>query len=177
MQGFASGFAEPIGGLYFGANGGSGFALRVANGVRSGFAELAPDELRMYQLIELEANAAAENITTPYGPAIQSSSPEAAAALEQVQNGATVYKGGVLGRSETAGSQFLSLENPLNPGYVGRYGIPPQNANFNFILSGTVEPGAPVITRIAPGIPPNPGGGIEAVTNPGSFRLDSFYMP
>jgi hypothetical protein len=49
----------------------------------------------------------AENITTPYGPAIQSSISEAATALEQVQNGATVYKGGVLGRSETAGHNFF----------------------------------------------------------------------
>jgi filamentous hemagglutinin len=83
----------------------------------------------------------------------------------------------VLGRSETSASQFLSLENPLNPGYAGRYGIPPENSNFEFILTGRVQPGAPVITRPAPGIPPNPGGGIEAVTSPGSFRIDSFYMP
>jgi RHS repeat-associated protein len=116
-------------------------------------------------------------IGTPYGRAIQSTSAEARAALRQVQGGATVYKGGVLGRSETSASQFLSLENPLNPGYAGRYGIPPQNSNFDFILSGRVQPGAPVITRPAPGIPPNPGEGIEAVTNPGSFRIDSFYMP
>jgi len=102
---------------------------------------------------------------------------EARAALSQVENGATLYKGGVLGRSETGASQFLSLESPLNPGYAGRYGIPPQNANFEFILTGKVQPGASVITRPAPGIPPNPGGGIEAVTTPGSFRLDSFYMP
>ena len=88
-----------------------------------------------------------------------------------------VLLGGVLGRSETSASQFLSLENPLNPGYAGRYGIPPENSNFEFILTGRVQPGAPVITRPAPGIPPNPGGGIEAVTSPGSFRIDSFYMP
>jgi filamentous hemagglutinin len=99
------------------------------------------------------------------------------AALRQGQRGASVYKGGVLGRSETSASQFLSLENPLNPGYAGRYGIPPENSNFEFILTGRVQPGAPVITRPAPGIPPNPGGGIEAVTSPGSFRIDSFYMP
>ena len=30
-----------------------------------------------------------------------------------------------------------------NPGYASRYGIPPQNANFNFILSGRVQSGAP----------------------------------
>ena len=120
---------------------------------------------------------AAKTVGTPYGPAVQSMTAEARAALSQVENGATLYKGGVLGRSETGASQFLSLESPLNPGYAGRYGIPPQNANFEFILTGKVQPGASVITRPAPGIPPNPGGGIEAVTTPGSFRLDSFYMP
>jgi RHS repeat-associated protein len=119
----------------------------------------------------------AKVIGTPYGRAIQSTSAEARAALRQVEGGATVYKGGVLGRSETSASQFFSLENPLNPGYAGRYGMPPQNSNFDFILSGRVQPGAPVITRPAPGIPPNLGEGIEAVTNPGSFRIDSFYMP
>ncbi len=69
------------------------------------------------------------------------------------------------------------MENPLSPSYAARYGIPPQNANFNVILSGSVEPGSPVITRIAPGYPPNGGGAIEAVTVPGAFRIDSFYMP
>ena len=123
------------------------------------------------------ADPAAKGISTPYGAAFQSTTAEAQAALRQVQSGATVYKGGVLGRSETSASQFLSLENPLNSGYAGRYGIPPQNSNFEFILSGRVQSGAPVVTRPAPGIPPNPGGGIEAVTNPGSLRIDSFYMP
>jgi RHS repeat-associated protein len=117
------------------------------------------------------------SVSTPYGPAVQSSTAAAQTALSQVQNGATVYKGGVLGNSVTGGSQFLSLENPLSPGFAARYGIPPQNANFNFVLTGTVQDGAPVITRPAPSIPPNPGGGIEAVTTPGSFQINSFFMP
>jgi RHS repeat-associated protein len=117
------------------------------------------------------------SISTPYGPAIQASTAEAQALLQQVQDGATVYKGGFLGRSEAGASQFLSLENPLNPGFAVRYGIPPQNANFNFVLTGRVQPGAPVITRPAPPVPPNPGGALEAVTTPGSFRIDSFHMP
>jgi hypothetical protein len=124
-----------------------------------------------------ECSVAAKSIATDYGLAIQASTAEAQAALRQVQSGATVYRGGVLGRSETTASQFLSMESPLNPGYAGRYGIPPQNANFDFILTGRVQPGASVISRPAPEIPPNPGGGIEAVTTPGSFRIDSFYMP
>ncbi len=120
---------------------------------------------------------AAKSVATPYGPAVQSMTAEARAGLSQVENGATLYKGGVLGRSETGASQFLALENPLNPNYAARYGIPPQNANFEFVLTGRLQPGASVITRPAPGIPPNPGGGIEAVTTPGSFRIDSFHMP
>ncbi len=119
----------------------------------------------------------AKSVGTPYGPAVQSMTAQARAALSQIENGETLYKGGVLGRSETGASQFLSLENPLNPGYAGRYGIPPQNANFEFILTGRIQAGTPVITRPAPGISPNPGGGIEAVTAPGSFRIDSFHMP
>ena len=119
----------------------------------------------------------AKVIGTPYGRAIQSTSAEAQAALRQIRGGATVYKGGVLGRSETSASQFLSLESPLNPGYASRYGIPPQNANFNFILSGRVQPGAPLITRPAAGVAPNIEAGVEGVTTPGSFIMDSFYMP
>jgi RHS repeat-associated protein len=120
---------------------------------------------------------AAKGIYTPYGRALQSMTAEAQAALRQMRGGATVYKGGVLGRSETSASQFLSSESPLNPGYASRYGIPPQNANFNFILSGRVQTGAPLITRPAAGVAPNIEAGIEGVTTPGSFIMDSFYMP
>jgi hypothetical protein len=69
------------------------------------------------------------------------------------------------------------MENPLSPSYAARYGIPSRNANPNFILSGSVDPGLPVMARIAPGYPPNGGGAIEVVTVSGAFRIDSFYMP
>jgi len=123
------------------------------------------------------SSAVGKVISTPYGRAIQSTSAEALAALRQVRGGATIYKGGVLGQSETSASQFFSLESPLNPGYAERYGIPAANANFNFILSGRVSPGAPLITRPAAGVAPNVEAGIEGVTTPGSFIIDSFYMP
>ena len=125
----------------------------------------------------LRSAFAAKSIATPYGPAVQSMTAEAQAALRQVQGGATLYKGGFLGQSEAGVSQFLSLENPLSPGFAARYGIPPQNVNFDFILSGRLQPGASVITRPAPGVLTNPGGAIEAVTTPGSFIIDSFHMP
>jgi len=116
-------------------------------------------------------------ISTPYGPAFQVVTPEALALRSQMQSGGTVYKGGFLGRSEVGSSQFLAAENPLNPGYAARYGIPPENANFDFILTGRIQPGAPLITRPAPPVPPNPGGALEGVTTPGSFIIDSFHMP
>ena len=117
------------------------------------------------------------SIATPYGEAIQDASAAALRARAEIQSGARVYKGGMLGRSETGASQFLATESPLNPGYAGRYGVPPGNTTFDFILTGRVRSGAPVVTRPSPGIPPNPGGGIEGVVNPGTFIIDSFYMP
>ncbi|MBI5866417.1 MAG: RHS repeat-associated core domain-containing protein [Planctomycetes bacterium] len=121
--------------------------------------------------------AAGSKIVTPWGTALQEESAAALQARSQIQQGATVYKGGILGRSEAGASQFLATESPLNPGFAGRYGIPPQNSNFNFILGGRVRSGASVITRPAPGIPPNPGGGIEGVINPGDFQIEWFHMP
>ena len=121
-------------------------------------------------LLRTSARTAAANVVnTPYGRALQSTTTEALAALRQIRDGATVYKGGVLGRSETTASQFLSLENPLNPGNASRYGIPPANSSFNFILSGRVQPGAPLITRPAAGVAPTLKPGMEGVTTPGSF--------
>jgi hypothetical protein len=122
-------------------------------------------------------SGAARSIKTPYGPAFQENSIAALRLRSQVQQGGTVYKGGVLGRSETGASQFLATEIPLNPGYAGRYGIPSQNADFDFVITGRVRPGADIVTRSAPGIPPNSGGGGEAVINAGDLIIDSFYMP
>lgn len=116
-------------------------------------------------------------VSTPYGPAIQSTSAAARQVRREVRRGATVYKAGVLGRSETAASQFLAAESPLAPGFASRYGLPPKNAKFEFVLGGRVRPGSKTITRAAPGIPPNPGGGIEVVVKPGDFAIEWFHMP
>ena len=56
---------------------------------------------------------ASSSIATPYGPAIQEESAAALQVRGQIQQGATVYKGGVLGRSDTGASQFFATENPL----------------------------------------------------------------
>ena len=116
--------------------------------------------------------AAEAEIITPYGRAVQATSAEALAAREAVQNGATLFRGGVLGRSAGPEGQFWSLENPLNPGYAQRYGIPSANTRFDFIEFGQLKPGSPFITRPAPG-----GTGIETVVDPNSVRLKGFTTP
>jgi len=118
-----------------------------------------------------------QQVKTDYGVAVQENSPNAIRVRNQIQQGKTVYKGGVLGNSETGASQFLSTENPLSSGYAERFGLPPQNSRFDFIITGKVRSNVPVITRSAPGIPPNPGGDIEAVIHKGNLIIDSFYMP
>lgn len=56
-----------------------------------------------------------------------------------MDQGATLYRIGTLGKSQAGEAQFWSLENPANPGYAGRYGIPPENvANADFIETAHV---------------------------------------
>lgn len=112
------------------------------------------------------------NITTPHGVARQASTAEALAARSTVESGATLYRIGTTGVSNTVGAQYWSLENPLSSGYASRYGVPAANiANANFIETATLRPGASFVTRPAPGVGSNRGGGIEVVTNPGGVRL------
>ncbi len=114
-------------------------------------------------------------IETPFGQAAQSTDPDAIAARSRVDSGATLYRIGTMGRSQAAEAQFWSLENPSSPGYADRYGLPQQNvANANFIETGTLKPGAPFVTRPAPPVGQNAGGGIEVVTNPGSVDMSYF---
>jgi RHS repeat-associated protein len=113
----------------------------------------------------------AAGILTPYGRAFQATTPEALAAREAIESGATLYRGGVLGQSAGPEGQFWALENPLLPGYAQRYGIPAANQNFNFIEYGRIKPGAPFITRPTPGGAPN---AIEAVVDPNSVKLKGF---
>jgi hypothetical protein len=123
------------------------------------------------------ATRAIPEISTPFGTAIQSSSLEDLAARQAVQEGATLYRGGRLGISAGPEAQFWSLESPLNPGFAQRYGIPAKNMKFDFIEFGTLKPNQSFITRPAPGIRTNTGGGIEAVTNPCAVRLCGFIQP
>jgi len=121
------------------------------------------------------AAAAVKDVETPWGPAVQSSAPEALAARAKVENGATLYRLGTTGKSEAASGQFWALEHPLNPGYAARYGIPPENVGkFDFIETATIKPGTSFVTRPAPGIGDNPGGGIEVVVPSNSVNMKYF---
>jgi hypothetical protein len=120
-------------------------------------------------------NAAEEfpSIETPYGPAEQSLSNEALAARDSVKNGASLFKGGSIGHSlPPEESQFFSLEDPGSSGYGAKYGIPLANLPFDWVAEGQLRPGAPFITREAPGVDTNLGGGIEVVINPGDFMQE-----
>jgi hypothetical protein len=73
-------------------------------------------------------------------------------------------------------SQYWSLENPLtSPGYAAQMGVP--GGTPNFVLQGTLNPGASVITNVAPGLGVNAGGGIQIVTSPGGVGNLIFTMP
>jgi hypothetical protein len=116
-------------------------------------------------------------VQTPFGAAYQSLSPEAIAARSEVQNGATVYRIGTMGRSTAtpAEAQFWALEHPYAPGFADGYGVPQQNINnADFIEMGVVETGADFVTRPAPGIGANKGGRIEVVVAPNGVRLRAY---
>jgi len=67
------------------------------------------------------------------------------------------------------------LENPLSAGYANRYGIQASNVkNANFIETATVKPGSPFVTRPAPAVGSNTGGGIEVVVPSGGVNIRAF---
>ncbi|MEO7065620.1 MAG: putative Ig domain-containing protein [Rhodanobacter sp.] len=116
-----------------------------------------------------------KSISTPYGDALQSSNADALAARSQVDQGATLYRYGTTSKSHAAEGQFWSLEIPTNPGFAERYGIPPANVeNANFIETAILRQDAPYITRPAPGVGANPGGGIEVITEPNGVKMIYF---
>ena len=118
-----------------------------------------------------------KDIETPYGSATQSMDPAALAAREKVEGGAILYRVGTTGRSETEGAQFWALEHPHSPGYANRYGIPQENIDrSNFITTARLKPGADFITRPAPGIGDNLGGGIEVVVPKDAVSFRNFSL-
>lgn len=116
-----------------------------------------------------------KGVITPYGPALQSSDAVAIAARTQVENGATLYRVGTTGKSQAAEAQFWALEHPSTPGFAQRYGIPAENVqNLNFIEAATLKPGTTFVTRPAPGVGTNVGGGIEVVVPEGGVQMKWF---
>lgn len=47
---------------------------------------------------------------------------------------------------------------------------------LDFVITAELKPNAAFITRPAPGLNGNVGGGIEVVTSAYSFRITGFYM-
>ena len=114
-------------------------------------------------------------IETPHGSAVQDMSQKALQVKNNVQNGATLYRGGTFGKSNTTSAQFWATENPLSPGYADKYGV--AFDKLDYVITAHLKKGAAFITRVAPGLGTNSGGGIEVVVNPNSVIMDSFYMP
>lgn len=90
-----------------------------------------------------------------------------------------MYRIGTLGQSAGPEGQFWALENPLtSPEFAARYGVPPKNiTNADFVEYGVLKPGAHFVTRAAPSVGSNPGGGIEIVVRPFDVQMEGVYMP
>jgi RHS repeat-associated protein len=109
---------------------------------------------------------ASSAIQTPYALETQSAAPEAQAALAEVQNGTTLYRIGQTGVSMTGESQYWSLSNPATtPAYAIQMGVP--GLTPDFVMGGTLAPGADVVTNPAAALGLNTGQGIQVVTSPG----------
>ena len=113
-------------------------------------------------------------IETPYGLAYQENSKEAKIIREAVEQGCELYRGGTLGRSKTVDAQFWATENPLLPGYADKYGV--DFTQLDYIIKGRLKPNSEFVTRTAPGLGNNAGGGIEVVTTPFGVKIESFNM-
>jgi hypothetical protein len=124
---------------------------------------------------EITLAARFASVSTPYGPAVQATAAAALAARTQVSQGVTLWRIGTMGRSAAGEAQFWSLEFPFSQGFARRMGIPAANvSNWNFVESAVLRQGSPFVTRIAPGVGRNIGGGIEVVVPEGGVTLRYF---
>jgi hypothetical protein len=150
-------------------------ALLLSGGVN----EMQSEGINPYSVGYTPSTSTADgtvSITTPYAVEAQSSSTAAQTALAQAQNGATLYRMGQTGVSMTGESQYWSLQNPLlDPNYANSMGMP--GVTSDFIMTGTLNPGASVIANEAPGLGANTGNGIHIVTEPGGVGGLTFHMP
>lgn len=114
----------------------------------------------------------ASPIKTPHGPAKQDLSKEAIKGRADAISGKKLYRLGSKRKSMTGkDAQFWSLEPPTSKNYSQEYGIPQENVSkADFIETGVLKPDAQFITRKAPGVGKNQGGGIEVVVHPGGIK-------
>ncbi len=119
----------------------------------------------------------AKIIKTPWGEAAQEMGDAALYARFQAENGATLYKVGGTGFSETTTAQFWSLKNPLSvKDYAQKYGIKEEiAAEFNFIQTAVIKDGVNFVTRVSPAQGLNLGGELEVVVDVGDVVLQSFH--
>jgi len=116
-------------------------------------------------------------IETRFGLASQGADAASVAARAEIEGGARIWRIGTTGQSQAAEAQFWTTENPASPGFASRYGIPESNvANSDFIESAVLKPGTPFVTRPAPGVGSNLGGGVEVVVPEGGVTMCSFSI-
>lgn len=113
-------------------------------------------------------------VETPYGYALQSLSDDAISMRDYVTNSGDLFRGGTVGRSKTIDGQFWATESPLTKGYADKYGV--DFTSMDFVQSGKLKTGTNFITRPAPALNGNKGGGIEVVTPPKTVKLNSFNI-
>lgn len=152
----------------------------VARGVSGSSDELA-DAARKAESLDAAVNSTSgitettQMISTPYGDAFQDFSNDALRIREYVDEGGELYRGGKIGRSNTADAQFWAPETPFSASYGKNYGV--DFSELEFVMGGKLKEGQEFITRGAPGLGNNPGGAIEVVTDPNAIKIDFFHMP
>tara|TARA_R110002072_G_scaffold219248_1_gene376853 strand:- start:10 stop:4377 length:4368 start_codon:yes stop_codon:yes gene_type:complete len=115
-------------------------------------------------------------IRTPYGIARQSFSLKNLKLRKEVKSGKSLYRQGEFDIQNTQDAQFWSAENPLQlRNYADKYGIP-EGDGVNWVMKGTIDKETPFVTRDAPGIGSNAGGGSEIVLNSGQVKIQWFHM-
>jgi len=115
-------------------------------------------------------------IRTPYGIARQSFSLKNLKLRKEVKSGKSLYRQGEFDIQNTQDAQFWSAENPLQlRNYADKYGMP-EGDGINWVMKGTIDKETPFVTRDAPGIGSNAGGGSEIVLNSGQVKIQWFHM-
>lgn len=114
-------------------------------------------------------------VKAPYGVARQANTLEALAARQAVAEGAQIYRAGQFGVQQGSAGQFWSLNNPLSTRNYSNVSGMPTSASPEWIMAGTVRPGASFVTRGSPGLGSNLGGAMEVVVPADAVRVNWFH--